>query len=80
VPFVCLSEAMWIEYVGGGTSFEHDAAALLIADNWYQVWIPPGICPWLLHGRGRYLRRYKTTDFYTPAHDRGIAWHDPLLM
>jgi dTDP-4-dehydrorhamnose 3,5-epimerase len=22
----------------------------------------------------------KTTDFYSPAHDRGIAWHDPVLM
>jgi dTDP-4-dehydrorhamnose 3,5-epimerase-like enzyme len=22
--------------------------------------------------------QYKTTDFYSPAHDRGIAWHDPV--
>ena len=21
-----------------------------------------------------------TADFYSPAHDRGIAWHDPVLM
>ena len=24
--------------------------------------------------------QYKTTDFYSPTHDRGIAWFDPVLM
>ena len=24
--------------------------------------------------------QYKTTEFYSPALDRGIAWHDPVLM
>jgi len=24
--------------------------------------------------------QYKATDFYSPAHDRGIAWDDPALM
>jgi len=24
--------------------------------------------------------QYKTTDFYSPAHDRGIAWNDSVLM
>ena len=33
-------------------------------------------------GRSRTLpkSKYKTTDFYNPAHDRGIAWYDPVLM
>jgi len=24
--------------------------------------------------------QYKATDFYSPAHDRSIAWNDPVLM
>ena len=24
--------------------------------------------------------QYKTTEFYSPAHDRGVAWYDPALM
>ena len=24
--------------------------------------------------------QYKTTDFYSPVHDRGIAWNDPVMM
>lgn len=51
----------------------------LSAENKRQMWIPPG----LAHGfvtlseTAEFL--YKTTDYYSPEHERCIAWNDPTL-
>jgi dTDP-4-dehydrorhamnose 3,5-epimerase len=64
----------------GSPSFGRHAAAVLTADNWYQLWIPPGYAHGYCTLEDDTEVQYKTTDFYSPAHDRGIAWHDPMLM
>jgi dTDP-4-dehydrorhamnose 3,5-epimerase len=56
------------------------AAAVLTADNWYQLWIPPGFAHGYCTLEDDSEVQYKTTDFYSPTHDRGIAWFDPVLM
>ena len=44
-----------------------------------MLWVPPG----LAHGILVTLRRadflYKCTDFYSPAHERTLAWDDPTV-
>jgi dTDP-4-dehydrorhamnose 3,5-epimerase len=64
----------------GSPSFGRHAAAVLTADNWYQLWIPPGFAHGYCTLEADTEVQYKTTDFYSPAYDRGIVWFDPVLM
>ncbi len=49
----------------------------LSADNRRQLWIPPGFAHgFVVLGENADLL-YKTTDYYSPAHDRCVVWNDP---
>jgi dTDP-4-dehydrorhamnose 3,5-epimerase len=52
---------------------------LLSAENKRQFWVPPGFAHGFvtLSDTAEFL--YKTTDFYSPAHEQCIAWDDPTL-
>jgi dTDP-4-dehydrorhamnose 3,5-epimerase len=52
---------------------------LLSGDNKRQLWIPEGFAHGFvtLSDTAEFL--YKTTDFYSPAHEQCIAWNDPAL-
>jgi len=51
--------------------------AELSDDNKRQLWVPPGFANgFVVLGEGADLI-YKTTDYYSPAHQRCIAWNDP---
>lgn len=49
----------------------------LSADNMRQLWVPAGFA----HGfvvLSRYADLlYKTSDYYSPKHERALAWNDP---
>ena len=51
----------------------------LSADNFRQLWIPPGFAHGfvVLSDYAEFL--YKTTDYYTPSAERCIRWDDPDL-
>lgn len=49
----------------------------LSAQNRRQLWIPPGFAHgFVVLGECADLM-YKTTDYYSPAHDRCLVWNDP---
>ena len=49
----------------------------LSAANRRQLWIAPGFAHgFVVLGEGAELM-YKTTDYYSPAHDRCLIWNDP---
>jgi dTDP-4-dehydrorhamnose 3,5-epimerase len=48
----------------------------LSEDNHKQFWIPPGFAHGFLTLTDAAEFLYKTTDYYSPASDRGIAWND----
>jgi dTDP-4-dehydrorhamnose 3,5-epimerase len=53
--------------------------AHLSAANKRQMWIPPGFAHgFLTLGEGAEFL-YKTTDYYSPEHERCIAWNDPVI-
>lgn len=53
--------------------------ALLSAENKRQMWVPEGFAHGYLVLSEHAEFIYKTTDFYTPAHERCIAWNDPEI-
>ena len=63
----------------GSSTYGQHVSAVLSAENWAQLWIPPGF----LHG---FCTRepeseviYKVTGRYDRAAERGVAWNDPTL-
>ncbi len=52
---------------------------ILSADNRRQLYIPPGFAHGfvVLSDTAQFL--YKTTDFYSPQHERAIIWNDPTV-
>ena len=51
----------------------------LSEDNHRQLWLPPGFAHGfvVLSDTADFL--YKTTDYYAPEHERGVAWNDPAI-
>lgn len=51
----------------------------LSADNFRQLYVPKGF----LHGfctlQPDTIVFYKTDEYYSPAHDRGVLWNDPAI-
>lgn len=60
-------------------SFGHVVTYTLSANNWRQLWIPPGFAHGYCTLEDNTEVLYKVTDFYSPQHDRGLSWNDPTL-
>jgi dTDP-4-dehydrorhamnose 3,5-epimerase len=51
----------------------------LSEENHRQLWMPPGFAHGFLVLSETADFLYKTNDYYTPAHERCIAWNDPAI-
>lgn len=51
----------------------------LSADNKKQLWIPPGFAHGFLVLSETAEFLYKTTEYYSPEHERCIRWDDPMI-
>ena len=52
---------------------------ILSADNYRQMWVPPGFAHGFLVLEEDTEFLYKTTDYYAPEYERTIQWDDPEL-
>lgn len=51
----------------------------LSAENHRMLWVPPGLAHGILVTSERADFIYKCTDFYSPEHERTLAWDDATL-
>jgi len=63
----------------GSPTFKRWVGVALSADNFRQIYVPPGF----LHGfcvtSDSAEVEYKCTDFYQPNDEMGVVWNDPSL-
>ncbi len=63
----------------GSPTFGQWVGAELTEDNHRQLWVPPGLAHGFLVLSETADFLYKTTDYYSPAHERCIRWDDLQL-
>ena len=63
----------------GSPTFGRHVAEKLSAENFVQLWIPPGFAHGfvVLSDEAEFV--YKCTDYYDPGDELRIAWDDPAL-
>lgn len=63
----------------GSATFGKWVGEVLSAENKRQMWIPPGFAHGFLTLSEAAEFLYKTTDYYSPEHERCIRWDDPRV-
>ena len=63
----------------GSPTYGQYVAEELSADNWSQLYIPPGFAHGFCTTAPDTELQYKVSDYYAPASDAGILWNDPAL-
>ena len=60
-------------------SFGASWSVELSAENHRMLWVPPGLAHGILITSDYADFLYKCTDFYSPPHERTLAWDDPTV-
>ena len=63
----------------GSPAFGRYVGATLSADNFRQLWVPPGFAHGFLVLTEFAQFEYKCTAFYDPGDELAIAWNDPEI-
>lgn len=63
----------------GSPTFGHHAIVELSAESDRQIFVPIGFAHGLVTLEPETEVAYKVSNFYSPAHDAGLLWSDPVL-
>ena len=68
-----------VDIRAGSPTFGQHVSAELSAENKRMLWVPEGFAHGFLTISDAAEFLYKTTDYYAPQFERGIAWNDPAI-
>jgi dTDP-4-dehydrorhamnose 3,5-epimerase len=60
-------------------TFGKYVSAIISAEEWNQILVPKGFAHGLLTLEDNTEVLYKTSDYYSPKHDKGLIWNDPII-
>ncbi|HMN37075.1 MAG TPA: dTDP-4-dehydrorhamnose 3,5-epimerase [Hyphomicrobium sp.] len=60
-------------------TFGKYVSAVLSGENWRQLLVPKGFAHGYITLKPDTEVLYKVTQYYSPAHDKGVAWDDPAI-
>ncbi|MGE0054065.1 MAG: dTDP-4-dehydrorhamnose 3,5-epimerase [Hyphomicrobium sp.] len=60
-------------------TFGKHVSAVLSEENWQQLFVPKGFAHGYITLQSDTEVLYKVTEYYSPEHDRGVAWNDPAI-
>jgi dTDP-4-dehydrorhamnose 3,5-epimerase len=63
----------------GSPTYGHHVTAELTADNGQMLWVPAGFAHGFCTLEANTKVSYKVTEYYSPEHDRGLAYDDPEI-
>jgi dTDP-4-dehydrorhamnose 3,5-epimerase len=63
----------------GSATFGKHVSIELSADSGLQFYVPVGFAHGFVTLEDDVVVMYKTSDYYSPSHDRGIRWNDPTI-
>jgi dTDP-4-dehydrorhamnose 3,5-epimerase len=66
-----------VDLRAGSPTYGKWVSAILSAENWCQLFVPTGFAHGLCTLEEDTEVLYKVSDYYSPEHDRGVAWDDP---
>jgi dTDP-4-dehydrorhamnose 3,5-epimerase len=60
-------------------TFGHHVAVVISAKEWNQIFVPIGFAHGFCTLAPDTEVLYRASDYYSPAHERGLLWNDPAL-
>ncbi|SDX91770.1 dTDP-4-dehydrorhamnose 3,5-epimerase [Albimonas donghaensis] len=68
-----------VDLRSGSPTYGRHVAAEITAEGWNQILVPIGFAHGFITLVPDTEVIYKVTNYYAPAHDKGILWSDPAL-